>query len=341
MLDLSSAIGDEKGALVSLRSKASLIVIYIFTAVILFMLIIKIKNKKPLMILPSSYPLILALLILVCSATLPQQTELTALSASGSEYILAVYEDESAVIDVSVGSLTGLRALSEQMHERGVTEIETLVLTHYHSRHLSAVTRFVAEEKVRRVLLPYPETEDDAWIMLQLSNTLADYGVSCEIIPDESFALIGEANVCFSPIRRLERSTHPLIAFSLTEGEEKLAYLSASAWECDGEYLDTLKEHLSGADVILFGSHGPVVKTQFELIDFCPTIHSSHSKMDEMFELGERFLQLKPEEKQVFYVWGHAYEFDIHNTWDRFEEFLRMMSGRDDILYVTNKEALL
>ena len=35
------------------------------------------------------------------------------------------------------------------------------------------------------------------------------------------------------------------------------------------------------------------------------------------------------------------YEFDIHNTWDRFEEFLRMMAGRADIEYLTNKEALL
>ena len=60
-----------------------------------------------------------------------------------------------------------------------------------------------------------------------------------------------------------------------------------------------------------------------------------------MFELGEKFLNLKTDEKQVFYVWGHAYEFDIHNDWDRFEEFLKMMSGKADIAYLTNKEALL
>lgn len=43
----------------------------------------------------------------------------------------------------------------------------------------------------------------------------------------------------------------------------------------------------------------------------------------------------------LFYIWGHSYEFDVDNTWDEFEEFLRYISGRDGIKYITNKEALL
>lgn len=80
--------------------------------------------------------------------------------------------------------------------------------------------------------------------------------------------------------------------------------------------------------------------TQTDLYRFKPTVYH-HRQWDEMLELGERFLSLEADEKKVFYVWGHAYEFDIHNSWDRFEEFLKMMSGRQDILYLTNKEALL
>lgn len=41
------------------------------------------------------------------------------------------------------------------------------------------------------------------------------------------------------------------------------------------------------------------------------------------------------------YIWGHAFEFDIHDDWARFEEFLAMMAGRNDIFYGTNKEVLL
>ena len=75
------------------------------------------------------------------------------------------------------------------------------------------------------------------------------------------------------------------------------------------------------------------------LYEFEPTVY--HLEMDNMIALGEKFLSLKADEPAIFYVWGHAYEFDIDNTWDRFEEFLSMMAKRDDIFYGTNKEVLL
>lgn len=79
---------------------------------------------------------------------------------------------------------------------------------------------------------------------------------------------------------------------------------------------------------------------QSKLLEFNPSVYH-HMEMDKMFELGEQFLNMKAEEPQIFYVWGHAYEFDIHNDWARFEKFLQMMSGRSDICYCTNREALL
>jgi len=79
---------------------------------------------------------------------------------------------------------------------------------------------------------------------------------------------------------------------------------------------------------------------QTNLYRFNPTVYH-HAEMDKMFELGERFLSLRAETPQIFYIWGHAYEFDIYNNWDRFEEFLQMMAGKEDIFYGTNKEVLL
>lgn len=79
---------------------------------------------------------------------------------------------------------------------------------------------------------------------------------------------------------------------------------------------------------------------QDDLIVFDPTVYH-HREWDKLFELGEKFVELKPSEPQLFYVWGHAYEFDIHDDWDRFEEFLKLVSGKKDIFYGTNREVLL
>ncbi len=79
---------------------------------------------------------------------------------------------------------------------------------------------------------------------------------------------------------------------------------------------------------------------QDDLYLFRPTVYH-HAEWDKLFSLGEEFLSLNPTEPKVFYIWGHAYEFDIHNTWDKFEEFLKMIAQKDDIFYGTNREVLL
>lgn len=79
---------------------------------------------------------------------------------------------------------------------------------------------------------------------------------------------------------------------------------------------------------------------QENLYEFRPTVHH-HAEWENLFALGEQFLSLKTDTPAVFYVWGHAFEFDIHDTWSRFEEFLKMMAGKKDIAYLTNREALL
>ena len=79
---------------------------------------------------------------------------------------------------------------------------------------------------------------------------------------------------------------------------------------------------------------------QDNLYEFSPTIHH-HNNWDKLFELGQQFIDMKSDMPQIFYIWGHAYEFDIYNDYDRFEEFCKLISGKDDIFYGTNKEILL
>ena len=63
-----------------------------------------------------------------------------------------------------------------------------------------------------------------------------------------------------------------------------------------------------------------------------------HHDDDMLFELAEKFLKAEPKENEqmLFYVWGHSYEFDVNNNWDRIEEFCKMMSGKADIFYGSN-----
>ena len=84
-------------------------------------------------------------------------------------------------------------------------------------------------------------------------------------------------------------------------------------------------------------SHSYSFRPQSNLLRFMPTAH--HLSFHEIYTLADDFF--KDESEGIFYIWGHAYEFDIHNTWAEFEAFCKYISGREDIFYGTNKEILL
>lgn len=79
---------------------------------------------------------------------------------------------------------------------------------------------------------------------------------------------------------------------------------------------------------------------QDNLYEFHPSVYHVR-EMEQLFALGEQFLKMNPEKTQIYYIWGHSYEFDIDNSWADFERFCKMMAHREDIFYGTNKEILL
>ena len=79
---------------------------------------------------------------------------------------------------------------------------------------------------------------------------------------------------------------------------------------------------------------------QENLFRFNPTLF--HLDFDKMMALGQRFVEMKADRPQIFYVWGHAYEMDYApDFWIKLEEFFKLISGREDIFYGTNREVLL
>ena len=74
-----------------------------------------------------------------------------------------------------------------------------------------------------------------------------------------------------------------------------------------------------------------------EWLKLNPTCHHDDP---ELMKLADMFLA-KPDEwghPMMFYLWGHAYEFEANNNWDVIENFAKKMSGHKDIWYATNIE---
>ena len=55
--------------------------------------------------------------------------------------------------------------------------------------------------------------------------------------------------------------------------------------------------------------------------------------------LADRFLEpVMFDRLNLFYIWGHSFEFDRENTWDMMEALCAKLGGHDDIWYATNIE---
>lgn len=70
-------------------------------------------------------------------------------------------------------------------------------------------------------------------------------------------------------------------------------------------------------------------------MEWHPTCHQNDGRL---MELAEKFLEADAQEDRLFYLWGHSFEFDKFKSWERFEEFLKEISGHRDVRYLTNGE---
>lgn len=63
-----------------------------------------------------------------------------------------------------------------------------------------------------------------------------------------------------------------------------------------------------------------------------------HHDDPRLMELAEAFVQPYPFGPQLFYLWGHSYEFEANDNWHVIERFADFMGGRETIWYATNIE---
>ena len=105
-----------------------------------------------------------------------------------------------------------------------------------------------------------------------------------------------------------------------------------------GTYNEMVEEVLSACGMEY--ARTVVSTNKFELPqDFLEWHPTCHHDAPELMKLAEEFCKEDGKPGQVFYLWGHSYEFDRHNNWTVIEEFCSYMSRyKKDIWMATNIE---
>lgn len=105
-----------------------------------------------------------------------------------------------------------------------------------------------------------------------------------------------------------------------------------------GTYSDEVVDTLRACGILysrtVYSSHNFDVPQDW--LRLRPTCHHNDPMLD---ELCDRFLAEDAGWcSRLFYLWGHAYEFDAGDNWALIERFCAKMGGHEDIWYATNME---
>ena len=87
------------------------------------------------------------------------------------------------------------------------------------------------------------------------------------------------------------------------------------------------------------GGHSVAVPEN--LLKINPTCHHSDEMLDyfiNKFQTKSPLDESHDRNPWLLYIWGHAFEFESDNSWDKIEKIASDISGRDDIWYCTNDE---
>ncbi len=140
----------------------------------------------------------------------------------------------------------------------------------------------------------------------------------------------------------MEQIPHDVMAFEIVKDRERLEsafgrIIKGMAYPM-GTTSDEVVEVLKACGVVY--SRTTKQTERFDLpTDWLRLPSTCHHNNERVFSLIDTFLQKDVSRMpELFYIWGHSYEFDRNDNWDRIEEICKKLSGQDNVWYATNME---
>ncbi len=250
-LTLAQKFSLAEGIFVSLRYPFS----FVFLAVLLIFLIVLLLKKEVRLLRAAAFMLALVVAFSVSVGVYDNikmsEDDILVSSVDGNDFISLRTGGKSYVFDISSGKYSFMYESAFSVKEFSLTEIDTYVLTHYHRNAQSALSYISERIMIRKILLPYPETESEEEIFAGMMRTFASLGIETEVYTRGERYFDENITVDFAPRRELSRSVKPLTAFKITLGERTFSYAESAVFESNFDYGEYIK-----ADTLFVGAHG-------------------------------------------------------------------------------------
>ena len=226
----------------------------------LTLLLIKLKRKW-LMIMPTVAAIIaFSVCVTVYNFTNDGIVKVTYYKNKNSEMLTVTDGDTATICDASHGGFSHFYEAYSILSYEYNTEIENIVLTHYHQFHANALIRICQKQIVKNIFLPVPEDDSDEINYSLIINAMKDTDTCVITYRPGDILQIGENSyIRVSEYVYIDRSVHPTYSITVTSGDESIVYFASSMYESEEFNYD-----LSGHENIIFGCHGPNTRSEID-----------------------------------------------------------------------------
>lgn len=265
MTSLVTAVSDMDGVMLSLYYPGSRI--FVWGLFISFIVLITIHlYRKWLVFLPS-------IVFAVCMCI-----SISLYNGVRADFVRAEYYYGDGIVissnegiyicDMSDGAFGNLYEGSLISKENCFTEIDGIILTHYHSDHIIALQRFAATFKLGAVYLPMPQNDKEELNMRSIVRVMSNAGIKSYIYEsNEPLDILGGELVLSDRAYSVDYS-HPSVALTFARGENRITLIGNPYFDTYLEKSGAFANYIAQSDYLIFGSDGRAYKDDFEIFDF-------------------------------------------------------------------------
>ncbi len=252
MLQIAAIFSNQSGVLLPLNDIFSQMLALVLLITLIIIAVVNLKHLLRSMLLP----ICLSVLIVFCSlgvTYLPERgISFTFLNASGGDLLLFTHKGKSVIIDFSDGTATGGMETLNIASELRCTELDDLVLTHYHNRDTYFIASMARRMHVKRLHLPSPLDDEESAIAKQLTSEAERHGI--EVIFGVEELAIKDITIDVLAHAHMPHDRHDALLLSFVIQGERTTYINGSAPQ--SALAKQMEHYLKESNRVILGETG-------------------------------------------------------------------------------------
>ncbi len=219
---------------------------------LVFIAVAKLKKVQKWLLLPLTLSFV-TILTSLCVTYLPNRgTSFSLVHKSGGEQILFTHKGKSVMIDFGDGTAGGGIEALEITGELRCTELDDLILSHYHNRDTYFISSMAKRMRIKTLHLPHPANEEESAIAEQLKREAERHGIRVVFGVDD--LAIENVKILAFDHCTMPNTRHDALLFSASVKGETFTYINGSSPQ--SPLADKMYDMMNAAQYIIIGDTG-------------------------------------------------------------------------------------